>query len=175
MCSYDKLLHEANEKGLLIVEKDFKSDAKGLCKGNKIGIRKDLSSNEKACVLAEEIGHYETTVGDIISQNSSDNRKKEKMARKWAVDKMLTIEDLFLAGENSCETLFDVAEYLEVTEDFLSEAIAIFKQKYGHSLIGSNDDNKRNKEKSNGFQTWNFGKMFLQQIKRKNIFYISGS
>ena len=60
MCNYDELLYEANEKGLEIVEKYFKSDAKGLCKGNKIGIRKDLSSNEKACVLAEEIGHYET-------------------------------------------------------------------------------------------------------------------
>lgn len=131
MCIYDKLLCEANEKGLEIVEKNFKSDAKGLCKGNKIGIRKDLSSNEKACVLAEEIGHYETTVGDIINQDNHANRKKEKMARKWAVDKMLTIDDLFLASENSCCTLYSVAEFLEVTEEFLSEAIEIFRQRYG--------------------------------------------
>lgn len=40
MCNYDELLYEANEKGLEIVEKYFKSDAKGLCKGNKIELEK---------------------------------------------------------------------------------------------------------------------------------------
>ena len=114
MCNYDELLYEANEKGLEIVEKYFKSDAKGLCKGNKIGIRKDLSSNEKACVLAEEIGHYETTVGNII-------------------DRMLSIEEIFEATEHPCNNLYEVAEFLGVTEEFLLEALEIFKKRYGHS------------------------------------------
>ena len=32
---------------------------------------------EKACVLAEELGHHYTTVGDIIDQKESENRKQE--------------------------------------------------------------------------------------------------
>ncbi len=135
MCSYEKLLNDANMMGLKVFELDFESDAKGLCSGKRIGIKKDMPSSEKACVLAEEIGHYCTTVGNILNQSSSDNRKKEKMARKWAVDKMLTIDDLFLASENSCCTLYSVAEFLEVTEEFLSEAIEIFRQRYGISYV----------------------------------------
>ena len=30
---------------------------------------------EKACVLAEELGHHYTTIGDIIDQKESENRK----------------------------------------------------------------------------------------------------
>lgn len=131
MCNYEKLINYANMMGLKVFELEFESDAKGLCKGKKIGIKKDMPSNEKSCVLAEEIGHYCTTVGNIIDQSCSDNRKKEKLARKWAVDTMLTIDDLFLAGENSCRTLYEVAEFLEVTEEFLREAIEIFRQRYG--------------------------------------------
>lgn len=90
-----------------------------------------MPSNEKACVLAEEIGHYKTTVGNILNQGSHVNRKKEKIARKWAVDEILTIDDLFLAAENSCRTLYEIAEFLGVTEAFLGEAIEIFRQRYG--------------------------------------------
>lgn len=133
MCSYEQLVLDANMMGLEIIEKNFKSDAKGLCKGNKIGIRKDMPETEKACILAEEIGHYYTTTGDILDQKNISNRKQEGIARKWAVDKMLHIEDLFQATEQPCQNLYEVAEYLEVTEEFLLEAIKIFKKRYGLS------------------------------------------
>lgn len=133
MCNYEKLLHDASMIGLEVKEIQFESDAKGLCKGQKIGIRKDLSAAEKACVLAEEIGHYYTTVGNILNQKNTENRKQEIKARKWAVDKILTIEDVFEATEHPCSNLFEIAEYLEVTEEFLLEALEIFKKRYGHS------------------------------------------
>ncbi|MFQ9811247.1 MAG: hypothetical protein ACLRYB_18370 [Segatella copri] len=31
-------------------------------------INKDMKSNRKYCILAEEIGHYETSVGNILDQ-----------------------------------------------------------------------------------------------------------
>lgn len=133
MCNYEKLLHDASMIGLEVKEIQFESDAKGLCKGQKIGIRKDLSAAEKACVLAEEIGHYYTTVGNILNQKNTENRKQEIKARKWAVDKILTIEDVFEATEHPCNNLYEVAEYLGVTEEFLLEALEIFKKRYGHS------------------------------------------
>lgn len=129
MCNYEKLLHDASMIGLEVKEIQFESDAKGLCKGQKIGIRKDLSDAEKACVLAEEIGHYYTTVGNILNQKNTENRKQEIKARKWAVDKILTIEDVFEATEHPCSNLFEIAEYLEVTEEFLLEALEIFKKR----------------------------------------------
>lgn len=131
MCDYEQLLNDADMIGLQVIEKQFKSHAKGLCKGSKIGIKKDMTNTEKACVLAEEIGHYHTTVGNILNQENASQRKQEKIARKWAVNRMLKIEDLFDAVLDGCQTLYDVAEYLGVTEIFLYDAIAVFKQKYG--------------------------------------------
>ena len=66
MNRYEALLDEANDKGLIVKEKSLQS-SNGRIKGNRIAIRKDLKTTaEKACVLAEELGHYETTVGDIL-------------------------------------------------------------------------------------------------------------
>ncbi len=133
MCSYENLLNDANSHGLKVIEMNFESDAKGLCSGNLIGLRKDLPAVEKICILAEEIGHFETTVGNILDQSNPNNRKQEVSARKWAVDKLLDIEDLFRAADACCGTLYEVAEYLEVTEEFLMEALSVFKHRYGHS------------------------------------------
>lgn len=133
MCNYEQLLHDADMVGLTVIEKEFESNARGLCNGKKIGIKKDMPLNEKACVLAEEIGHFHTTVGDITDQRDTSNRKQEMIARKWAVDKMISIEDIFRAAEQPCSTLYEIAEYLEVTEEFLLDALEVFKKRYGHS------------------------------------------
>lgn len=37
----------------------------------------DNAEAEKACVLAEELGHHYTAVGDIIDQSYYSNRKQE--------------------------------------------------------------------------------------------------
>ena len=36
------------------------------------------TTTEKACVLAEELGHHYTSVGNIIDMDSSSNRKQER-------------------------------------------------------------------------------------------------
>lgn len=47
MCDYEKLLNDANMIGLKVFELNFESDAKGLCCGKKIGIKKDMTSMKK--------------------------------------------------------------------------------------------------------------------------------
>lgn len=131
MRTYDNLLNIAEAEGISIIEKNFKSSAKGLCKGKKIGIKKDMPYNEKICILAEELGHYYKTVGNIIDTEKSFNIKQEKIARKWAVNRLLTPEELISAVVSGCEYISDVADYLGVTDSFLLEAIEIFKNTYG--------------------------------------------
>ena len=87
--------------------------------------------NEKACILAEEIGHFKKTVGNILDQSIIGNKKQEKIARTWAVNKMIHIDDLFSINLNCCNTSYDIAEALGVTEEFLQEILETFKRKYG--------------------------------------------
>lgn len=132
MDCYEKLVDYASNLGMEIIEKSFKSSAKGLCKGNKIGISKDLESSvEKRCILAEEMAHSLYTVGNILDLTNPGNLKQELYARKKAYEFLLPLSSLIAAYENGLKACYEIAEYLEVTEEFLTEALYHYQLKYG--------------------------------------------
>lgn len=132
MTVYEKLLDKAEQLNVNIIEKTFKSNAKGLCKGNRIAINKNTDTEiEKSCILAEELGHYITSVGDILDQTDVNNRKQEMRARLWAYDTRIGLIGIVRAFEYGCSSIFEMAEYLNVTENFLLDAIHAYKAKYG--------------------------------------------
>lgn len=128
--TYDELLIEADELGIIVKELDLKT-RDGHCKGNRIAIHKGLSNYEKACVLAEELGHYFLTVGDITNQKDINNRKQELLARRWGYNKKIGLIGLIEAFENGCKNRYEIAEYLNVTIEYLNEAIEYYANKYG--------------------------------------------
>src|SRR5690606_10565247 len=127
---YYSLLREATECGLTVIEKKFKSNAKGIIKNKKIGIRFDLPTIEKICILSEEIGHFKTAVGDFTDQTKLENRKKERLGRAWAYQTLIPLHRLVEAGEAGVEGRYAIAEYLEVTEEFLQETISYYQKKH---------------------------------------------
>lgn len=138
MNAYEALLDEACDIGLIVKEKPLQYN-NGRIKGNRIAIRQDINTTtEKACVLAEELGHYYTTVGNIINMESAQNRKQERQARLWAYNKQIGLQGLIRAYEAGCQNRYEVAEYLEVTNEFLTECIECYRQKYG---VGTTVDN----------------------------------
>lgn len=78
--NYEDLLNEYADEDLIIKEKPLQS-SHGRIYNNRIAIRHDMSSVDKTCTLAEELGHYYTTTGDIIDQEDTSNRKQEYRAR----------------------------------------------------------------------------------------------
>lgn len=127
---YTDLLKEADSCSLITKEKPLRAND-GRIKGNRIAIRSDIPFVQKKCVLAEELGHYHTTTGDILDQSSSNNRKQEYKARLWAYDKLIGINGILRAYQHGCKSLHETAAYLEVTESFLSDALKKYRQKYG--------------------------------------------
>ena len=69
---------------------------------------------EKACVLAEELGHHYTTVGDIIDQKESENRKQERRARIWAYHEMISLSDLVDCYHSRYQNEYEVAEHFHI-------------------------------------------------------------
>ena len=86
---------------------------------------------EKACVLSEELGHYHTTEGIIIDQSSAANRKQELRARLWGYNKLIGLHGIISCYKVGCQTAYDMAEHLGVTEEFLLEALQCYRNKYG--------------------------------------------
>lgn len=86
---------------------------------------------EKSCVLAEELGHYYTSSGDILDQSKVENRKQEYRARLYGYNLKIGLTGLINAYEAGCRNLYEMAEYLGATEKYLMEAIDCYKSKYG--------------------------------------------
>lgn len=144
--TYDDVLIDAEKMGLIVKEKPLRGND-GRIKGKRVAIRKDLPTlKHKACVLAEEIGHYMTSAGDITSQDLAfgcqqivlNNRKQEYRARRWGCDYLIGIDGLIRAANAGCRSMADTAEYLDVTEEYLAFAMEDFHGRYGISTIRDN-------------------------------------
>ena len=128
--NYETLLEEADSQFLVVKEKPLRAH-NGRIKGNRIAIKKDIPTTQKACVLAEELGHHYTTVGNILDQSKAENRKQERRARLWAYRRAFDLVDLVSAYKHGCRNRYELAEYLEVTEEFLQDALDTYKEKFG--------------------------------------------
>lgn len=132
--TYEELLMQADHESLQVKEKPLCSND-GRIKGDRIAIRQNiLTSAGKSCVLAEELGHYYTTTGDILDQSTVTNRKQELRARLWAYNKQIGLSGIISACKHGCRNLCEMAEYLDVTEEFLNEALSAYQSKYGISV-----------------------------------------
>lgn len=130
---YESLLREASQQyGIDIREKKMPPRIKGLYADNVIWINRNLPTvAEKSCVFAEELGHYHTSIGDILNQSKLLNRKQEKIARSWAYDRLIPLQKFIDAYHDGVRNRYEMAEYLGVTEDFLQAALERYKEKYG--------------------------------------------
>ena len=136
MTNLEKMEQHAYEEGVDIDYVAFQSERiKGLYCDRSIAINRSLKSQaEKSCVLAEELGHYHTTEGNILDPSKDGNRKQERLARLWAYDSHIGLEGLTRAYEAGCRSRYEIAEYLDVTEAFLQDAIELYRQKYGPAV-----------------------------------------
>lgn len=134
LTEYEKLLDMAAHESISIDEAPPFSgtNIKGLYLDHHIAINKDMRTDaERSCVLAEELGHHYTTTGNILDQSITENRKQEHRARVWAYRRAFGLVDLISAYKYGCRNRYELAEYLNVTESFLIDAINYYKTQYG--------------------------------------------
>lgn len=93
-----------------------------------------MTETEKKCVMAEELGHYYTGTGDILDQSSVSNRKQELHGRIYAYNKLVGLMGIVRAHKKHCNSLSETAEFLDVTEEFLADALNYYRSKYGKSV-----------------------------------------
>lgn len=136
--TYEELLKEADSMGLIVKEKPLQS-GDGRIFDNKIAIRKDIpTQTEKACVLAEELGHHCTSSGNIMDQNIVFNRQQELRARMYGYNLSIGLIGIARAFESGCRNLYEMADFLDVTEEYLKEAIESYRKKYGIFTVVDN-------------------------------------
>lgn len=137
--NYEQLLTAADQAGLTVKERPLQKHD-GLIRGNRIAIRKSIDTQaEKSCVLAEELGHHYTTTGNILEQASDVmNQKQEYRARLYGYNLRVGLIGIIKAYEARCRNLHEMAEYLDVPEDYLIEVIDCYRSKYGQYVAVDN-------------------------------------
>lgn len=132
MTELEQLENEAYENNIDIIDYPFRSQRiKGLYCDGTVALNQTLeNTTERKCILAEELGHHYTASGNILG-NDTISIKQESKGRIFAYNKLVGLSGLISAYKVGCKSLYETAEYLEVTESFLLEALDTYKQKYG--------------------------------------------
>ena len=141
MNTYEELQDAACKDGIDVIDYPFETKRiKGLYCDGTVAIRKDIDTQaEKSCVLAEELGHHYTTIGNILEQSTDVmNRKQEYRARLYGYNLRVGLIGIIKAYEARCRNLHEMAEYLDVPEDYLIEVIDCYRSKYGQYVAVDN-------------------------------------
>ncbi|MBM7577706.1 ImmA/IrrE family metallo-endopeptidase [Jeotgalibacillus terrae] len=120
----------------LVIEEDKHMHPKlpGVIVDNYIAINKNRSLYEKHFILAEEIGHYLTTAGDITKLNTLPKLKAEIIARRWGYEKILSLDDLVSCYEKKHLTAEDVSHDFEIELNDLKTILDYYFDRYGPSV-----------------------------------------
>lgn len=100
-------------------------------KNRQYGIFLDLrhidTLNKEVVCLAHEISHAQTGTTHAINSPLQLVSKNEYKANKWAVHKLIPFEELQEAFSNGIIERWELAEYFEVTEDFIDTVIQVYR------------------------------------------------
>ncbi|KRK34410.1 hypothetical protein [Loigolactobacillus bifermentans] len=103
----------------------------GFIYGTTIFLDKNRSEDELIAILYEEIGHYKTTVGNII-KDGLGCAKQERTARVWGMKQHLSPETLEKYSAQNIDSDYEVANELGVKVSYLHDIGAVYGYKYKH-------------------------------------------
>lgn len=129
----EELTEEAYSHGAETIDYTFNSDRiKGLYYDGVIAISDKLDTDaEKSAIIAEELGHHLTASGNILDQSVPANRKQELRGRIWAYNRLIGMEGILRAYKAGCRNRYETAEFLDVPESTLQEAVDYYHARYG--------------------------------------------
>lgn len=135
MTSLNELYCEADSSGLIVFYCPFKKNKSISTPDMYIGIDTDKLASaieEKVC-LAHEIGHCKTGSFYNIYTPLDNRRKHEYHADRWAIKKLIPKNELDEAVRCGMIELWELAEYFEVPESFMTKAVEYYKVATGET------------------------------------------
>lgn len=130
MSRYEQLLAE-NEHIKIKDTHSLPDGYSGFYKDGIILIDKDLSETRKAEVLYEELAHHKLTYGNILDQSKDINRKFENYARRHGYEAALPLRIIVEAHHYGVSSLYELADYVQLSEKHVLEILEHYKQKHG--------------------------------------------
>ena len=130
MSRYEQLLTE-NEHIKIRDTHSLPDGYSGFYNDGIILIDKNLPETRKAEVLYEELAHHKLTYGNILDQSKWINRKFESYARRHGYEAALPLRIIIEAHHYGVSNLYELAEYVQLSEEHVLEILEYYKTKHG--------------------------------------------
>lgn len=132
MTTMDELYEEALNDDILVVNCNLKCCAAlSVCDDGDCIIVVDEKQAENTAdrkvKTAHELGHCKTMSFYTQYTPFAEKGQFEYQADKWAVQKLMPSDELLQAVQNGCVEVWELAEYFDVTEDFVRRACEIYR------------------------------------------------
>lgn len=109
----------------------LKGNFEGFYDNGVILIDKNLPETRKAEVLYEELAHHKLTYGNILDQSKWINRKFENYAKRHGYEAALPLRIIIEAHHYGVSNLYELAQYVQLSEEHVLEILEHYKQKHG--------------------------------------------
>lgn len=109
----------------------LKGDFEGFYDNGVILIDKNLPETRKAEILYEELAHHKLTYGNILDQSKWINRKFENYAKRHGYEAALPLRIIVEAHNYGVSSLYELADYVQLSEEHVLEILEHYKQKHG--------------------------------------------
>ncbi len=81
-------------------------------------------------IVNEDHGKYDVETIEVQAHKSTES-KQERIARAWGYKKLVGITKLIDAFKYGVKNRYELAEYLQVTEEYIEDALKFYKEKHG--------------------------------------------
>lgn len=105
----------------------------GLYSKGHILIEQRMNDKSKKVVIMEEYLHSKHTIGNILDESDIRNKKQENFVRRKNYELLFSWKSIVTAFNMGFTYYHDVAEYFDLPEDFIREAVEHYKST--HELL----------------------------------------
>ena len=135
MYLYEGLESDAKDEGIIVDYTELMATRALLLRDGDlevIQICPSASYAERACLLAEELGHHFTSVGNtVIHPDSITLSRSEERAFRYSINRLLPLDRVAEALCKTPRSLHELAEDLGVTVDLLRHALVFWEATCG--------------------------------------------
>ena len=133
MSVLNRLYREAEEAGIDVFYFPMESCTSISAPDNCIAIDTDrLTDNaQEAACLAHEMGHCRTGSFYCVDSPLAFRGRQETRAQRWAIRRLVPLEELKLALQAGITAPFELAQYFEVPQELMEQAVAYYRDAKG--------------------------------------------
>lgn len=133
MSKFDEVMYKYHDEVYISDTFALEGGFKGFYDNGVILIDKNVKGPQRLEILFEELAHHKYTWGDITDQKLFNNRKFENYARRAGYEAALPLRIIIEAYHYGISNLYELAEYVELSEQYITKVINYYKKKYGLS------------------------------------------